>query len=482
MRLNSISKPHKNNALAMQRTVQTLDQLRQYFTENARQVRVEGVADTVAVGYVRHYGSQFSYIVFYGKQAKPAKHFSAKDEAQAEQRIIEALTQAGKVAERKAQNRKSGRAPYYDRQEGDITCRSYTVAGTAQLIREALKKAFPGVKFSVTSDSFAGGSAVDIRYTDGPSRKQVEQVYAPFISGHYNSSEDMYEYHREPTTVDESGKLFRMSYGAKYIHAHRNYSPAYGFFLNALDLRQAPALAEQFPAFYKWHSAQRYNMQTSWGENAGTYTVSSNSSHGDLERFAEALTVQGYAPTLTTAGDEVTLTVIDSPSAAPAGPVVAPAREPADDQTDPSAEITTDAHAAQVAARIDAIWALAEERWQQGGRPLRFIGCSYTVADSRQMEDRSAYLSEAEAAEVHQLTLQHSLYTNDPHRAHQRVQARLAELRAQRQLAGEATQEPADDQTAREYRAAEMHWLSDPGQDNTDREYEAAERGWLAAA
>ena len=244
----------------MKTTSQDLAQLRKFFTENARQVRVEGVADTVAVGYVRHYGKEFSYAVFYGKQAKPAKHFSAKDEAQAEQRTIDLLTQAGKVATLRAEDRKKGRAPFNDREEGGVTCRSYTVAGTAQLIREALKAAFPDVKFRVTSDSFANGSSVDIRYTDGPTRKQVAQVFAPFVSGHYNSAEDMHEYHREPTTVDGTGKLVRMSYGTKYIHEHRSYSPAYGFFLNSLDLRQAPALTEQFAAFYQWHQSQRYNM------------------------------------------------------------------------------------------------------------------------------------------------------------------------------------------------------------------------------
>ncbi|GAB3725450.1 hypothetical protein GCM10027594_06920 [Hymenobacter agri] len=295
----------------MKRTSQTLDHLRQYFTENARQVRVEEVADTVAVGYVRERAGSFSYAVFYGKQSKPAKYYSAKDEAQAEQRIIEALTLAGQVAQRRAEEHKTVRAPYHDRQEDEVTWRSYTVAGTAQLIREALKKAFPGVKFSVTSDSFANGTSVDIAYIDGPSRKQVEQVYAPFISGHYNSQEDMYEYHRQPTTIDESGKLYRMSYGAKYISERRSYSPAYGFFLNSLDLREVPSLAQQFAAFYDWHHRQRHAMQASYGQNKGIHSVTSDSSFGDLERFAEALTAQGHTPTLTNTAEGLELTVAE---------------------------------------------------------------------------------------------------------------------------------------------------------------------------
>lgn len=111
---------------------------------------------------------------------------------------------------------------------------------------------------------------------------------------------------------------------------------------------------------------------------------------------------------------------------APAAPVSAL-------RSEPTAAITTDEHAARAGTRIAEIWALAEARWQEGGRPLRFIGCSYFVVNSNQHADRSAYLSEAESDEVHQLTMQHSLYANDPRRAHERVLARLARLRAQRE-------------------------------------------------
>lgn len=65
-------------------------------------------------------------------------------------------------------------------------------------------------------------------------------------------------------------------------------------------------------------------MQTSWGENAGTYSVSSNSSHGDLEKFAQALSVQGHAVRLTESGDELTLSVHNAGSSAPAAPVAEP--------------------------------------------------------------------------------------------------------------------------------------------------------------
>lgn len=51
-----------------------------------------------------------------------------------------------------------------------------TCAETAKLIRADLKKVFPGVKFSVTSDVYSGGATVRIRYRNGPTSQSVEDV------------------------------------------------------------------------------------------------------------------------------------------------------------------------------------------------------------------------------------------------------------------------------------------------------------------
>ena len=347
----------------MKTTAQNLQARRDSFIRNARQVQVEGVADNVAVGYVREYETgRVAYLVFYGKQGKPAKHFSAHDIVEAEQRIREALTAAGQAAERRAAERKQPRQPYHESTSGDVTTRSYSTAGTAQLIREALKEAFPGQKFSVTSSVYANGSSVRIEYTDGPSERQVKEVYAPFISGHYNSQEDMHEYHAPATVVDTTGRMIRESYGAKYISTSRNYSPAYGSFLNSLDLRECPSLAVQFTAFYEWHRCQRYTSRTSYGEQAGRFTLSSNSSHGDLERFAAALNVQGHAVRLSEAGDELTLTVTAASGCPPAAELPRPADlTPTVSQTAP-----VKAEAAQVEAPRDqtaAEFEAAEHHW-----------------------------------------------------------------------------------------------------------------------
>ena len=88
----------------------------------------------------------------------------------------------------------------------------------AHNIRVLLKEQFPKVKFSVKSDRYSGGDAIDIRWTDGPNTKAVEKIADQFEAGHFNGQEDIYEY---------AHSVFRDLFGdAKYIHCHRDISDA----------------------------------------------------------------------------------------------------------------------------------------------------------------------------------------------------------------------------------------------------------------
>jgi hypothetical protein len=69
-----------------------------------------------------------------------------------------------------------------------------THAAAAAACRAELKKAFPSVIFSVTSDSFSGGDAIRINWTDGASVEQVEAISAKYQYGNFNGMEDIYEY------------------------------------------------------------------------------------------------------------------------------------------------------------------------------------------------------------------------------------------------------------------------------------------------
>lgn len=83
----------------------------------------------------------------------------------------------------------------------------------AKNIRTELKRAFPGIKFSVRK--WHHGS-VSVTWRDGPTTKQVEAITNNYLAGSFNSMEDMYE-----TAVSPWNTVFG---GSKYISCNRSYS------------------------------------------------------------------------------------------------------------------------------------------------------------------------------------------------------------------------------------------------------------------
>lgn len=81
----------------------------------------------------------------------------------------------------------------------------------AKEIRKILKKQVPGVKFSVTSDSFVGGDAVDIRWEDAVPESLVENLVEKFEYHSFDAMHDIAETKNE----DFDGPQ------AKYIQYHR---------------------------------------------------------------------------------------------------------------------------------------------------------------------------------------------------------------------------------------------------------------------
>lgn len=82
----------------------------------------------------------------------------------------------------------------------------------AQNIRADLKKHFPGIKFSVTSDY----SAVNVRWTDGPKEADVELLLNKYEQGKFDSMEDYYKSIRTPFNTVFSD--------VKYIFTNRHIS------------------------------------------------------------------------------------------------------------------------------------------------------------------------------------------------------------------------------------------------------------------
>lgn len=87
-------------------------------------------------------------------------------------------------------------------------------AQCAAAIKMELKVAFCATKFSVRSDIFAGGDAVDIDYTDGVCIEKVINITEKYQCGHFNGMNDIYEYSNKRTDLPQ----------AKYVHAHREIS------------------------------------------------------------------------------------------------------------------------------------------------------------------------------------------------------------------------------------------------------------------
>jgi len=84
-------------------------------------------------------------------------------------------------------------------------------------IKRELSEVFPGVKFSVRSDSFSGGDSVDISWTDGPTTKEVEAITGKYEEGSFDGMTDCYNY-------DHSANMRAVSSwlgSAKYVQTCR---------------------------------------------------------------------------------------------------------------------------------------------------------------------------------------------------------------------------------------------------------------------
>lgn len=122
-------------------------------------------------------------------------------------------------------------------------------ADQAKLVRAALKKHWPAVKFSVTSKSYSGGASISVSWMDGPASVQVDSLLSQYRGGDFDGSIDMAisHYHwlmpdgtaciaRSPGTTGSMGYISPerrekphpeaelVSFHANYISTSRSYS------------------------------------------------------------------------------------------------------------------------------------------------------------------------------------------------------------------------------------------------------------------
>jgi hypothetical protein len=89
---------------------------------------------------------------------------------------------------------------------------------TAKLIRQALKEAFPEIKFSVTSKKYSGGSSINVRWQDGPTSKQVDAIAKTFQGGSFDGMTDCKGYLSHLMNGEP------VQFGADYVFCSRERS------------------------------------------------------------------------------------------------------------------------------------------------------------------------------------------------------------------------------------------------------------------
>lgn len=107
-----------------------------------------------------------------------------------------------------------------------MTATFIPVAATAKLVRKALKRAFPDQKFSVRSSSYVNGASINVRWTDGPRRCEVQAAVGRFAGATFDGMQDLKEYHASELTYEDDperdGEV--VHFGADYVFTNREYS------------------------------------------------------------------------------------------------------------------------------------------------------------------------------------------------------------------------------------------------------------------
>ena len=96
-------------------------------------------------------------------------------------------------------------------------------ADCAKMIRADLKRRFPGVKFSVRTDRYAGGSSVRVSWQDGPTVREVERIAKRREGADFNGMTDCKTY-RTDLVSDEDGAVREVHYGADFVFCTREFS------------------------------------------------------------------------------------------------------------------------------------------------------------------------------------------------------------------------------------------------------------------
>ena len=97
---------------------------------------------------------------------------------------------------------------------GVATVADINLVDTAKLIRSTLKARFPGIKFSVRTSRYAGGSSIDVGWIDGPLESAVREVIAPYAGCGFDGMND-YQYMKGGWLCPDGSAEYRFSEGGE---------------------------------------------------------------------------------------------------------------------------------------------------------------------------------------------------------------------------------------------------------------------------
>ena len=159
-------------------------------------------------------------VAYIGTAGRPTWNYSFRNPEQREQKIKEffdgmerhAAFKAERLAQRKVETSPFSRAPKAEPIH-------VSTAATAKELRETLHTAFPQTRFSVRSSEYSGGSSIDVRWTDGPTHAQVDEIMDRFENCGFDGMQDLKTYRGACLY-----KGHRVFWGADYVHGSRSES------------------------------------------------------------------------------------------------------------------------------------------------------------------------------------------------------------------------------------------------------------------
>jgi hypothetical protein len=161
------------------------------------------------------------------------------------------------------------------------TVRYVSAVDTAKLIRKTLRAGWPGVRFSVRTNTYAGGASIDVRWTDGPTEADVRRTTELYAGSTFDGMTDTKSFH-DTVLVGPDGPE-EVHFGAHHVFATRDLSDelvgAAAAMIRAQDVRgidrnggQCRRCGDWQPAEFVWWAVRgRYGRELVCSPECGAH-------------------------------------------------------------------------------------------------------------------------------------------------------------------------------------------------------------------